>query len=63
MIKSTKAIEQQFGIKENLIILERKLEKMFDDQILIMKMEVKLEQLIKMCPQLRKILAKFFLRL
>ncbi len=62
-IKSTKVIEQQFGIKENLIILERKLEKMFNDQFLNVKMEVKLGQLIKICPQLRKILAKFFLRM
>jgi len=40
-IKSTKAIEQQFGINENLIIPKGKLEKMFDDQILNMKMEFK----------------------
>jgi hypothetical protein len=36
---------------------------MLDDQIFNMKMEVKLGQLIKICPQLRKILAKFFLRM
>ncbi len=34
-----------------------------DDQILNMKREVKWGQLIKICPQLRKKLAKFFLRM
>jgi len=41
----------------------REIGRMLDDQILNMKVEVKLEQLIKVCPQLRKILAKFFLRM
>jgi hypothetical protein len=36
---------------------------MLDDQILNMKTKVKLGQLIKICPQLRKILTKFFLRM
>jgi hypothetical protein len=36
---------------------------MLDDQILHMKMEVKLGQLIKIFPQLRKILTKLFLRM
>jgi hypothetical protein len=36
---------------------------MLDDQIFNVKMEVKLGQLIKICPQLQKILAKFFLRM
>jgi hypothetical protein len=36
---------------------------MFDDQISNMKMEVKLGQLIKICPQLKKNLANFFLRM
>jgi len=62
-IKSTKAIKHQFGIKENLIITEGKLEGMLDDQNLNMKIEIKLGQLIKIFPQLRKILAKFFLKM
>jgi hypothetical protein len=48
---------------ENLIIPKGKLEGMFDDQILNMKMEVKLGQLIKICPHLKNILAKFFLKM
>jgi hypothetical protein len=36
---------------------------MLNDQILNMKLEVKLGLLIKICPQLQKILAKFFLRM
>jgi hypothetical protein len=36
---------------------------MFDDQNLNMKIKVKLGQLIKIFPQLRKILAKFFLKM
>jgi hypothetical protein len=36
---------------------------MLDDQILNMKMKVKLRQLIKICPQLRKIFKKFCLRM
>ncbi len=62
-IKSTKSIEHQFGIKENLTYHEGKLEGMLDDQISNMKMEVKLGQLIKICTQLKKILAKIFLRM
>jgi hypothetical protein len=53
-IKITKVNEQQFVIKKNLIVLEGKLEGMLDDQILNMKMEVKLGQLIKICSQLQK---------
>ncbi len=44
--ETTKINEQQFGTKESLSILEGKLEGMLDDQILYMKMEVKLGQLI-----------------
>jgi hypothetical protein len=36
---------------------------MLDDQILNMKMEVKLGQLINICPQLQKILAKLFMKM
>jgi hypothetical protein len=50
--KSTMANEQRIGTKENLIIFEGKLEGMLDDQILNMKIEVKLGHLIKICPQL-----------
>ncbi len=52
--KSTKANGQQIGTKENLIILEGKLEGMLDDQILNMNMEVKLGQLIKISPNYEK---------
>jgi len=36
---------------------------MLDDQIFNMKMEVKLGKLIKICPQLQKVLTKFFLKM
>jgi hypothetical protein len=53
------------GVKKNSIIpkgkLEGMLEGMLDDQIFNMKMEVKLGQLIKICPQSRKILTKFLM--
>ncbi len=59
----TKKSEQQLGAKENVSIPEGKLKGVLYDQIFNMKMEVKLGQLIKFYPQLRKILAKFFLRM
>ncbi len=62
-IKTTKINKQQFGTKESLSIPKGNLEEMLDDQIFNVKMEVKLGQLIKICPQLQKILAKFFLRM
>ncbi len=49
-IKTTKANKQQLATKENLSIFEGKSEGMLDDQIFNMKMEVKLRQLIKICP-------------
>jgi hypothetical protein len=51
-IKTTKINEQQFSINEILNFLKGKLEGMLDEQILNMKMEVKLGQLLKICPQL-----------
>jgi hypothetical protein len=45
-VERTKANEQQLGYNTNLNIPKRKLEGMLDDQILNMKMEVKLGQLI-----------------
>jgi hypothetical protein len=59
MVDTTKVNEGQLDAKASPIILEEKLEGMLDDQIFNMKMDVKLGQLIKICPQLRKILAKF----
>jgi hypothetical protein len=61
--KTSKVNKQQFGVKKNSIIHDGKLEGMLDDQFLNMKMEVKLGQLIKSCPQLRMILTIFFLRM
>jgi hypothetical protein len=49
-INSTEVIKQQFGIMENQIIPEGKLEGMFDYQIFNMKMEITLGQLIKIFP-------------
>jgi hypothetical protein len=51
-IKTTKTYEQQFSINEILSIYKGKLEGMLNEQILNMKMEVKLGQLLKICPQL-----------
>jgi len=52
--KSTKANEQRIGTKEELIIPKGKFEGTFDDQIFNMKIEVKLGQLIKICPNYKK---------
>jgi hypothetical protein len=62
-IKTTKANKQQFGTKEKLSIPKGKLEGVLDDHILNMKMEIKLGQLIKIFPQLQKILTRFFLKM
>ncbi len=62
VVDTTKVNEKQLDIKTSPIILKEKLEGMLDDQIFNMEMEVKLGQLIKIFPQLWKILAKFSLR-
>jgi len=59
MVDTTKVNKGQLDVKASPIILEEKLEGMLDDQIFNMKMDVKLGQLIKICPQLQNILAKF----
>jgi hypothetical protein len=51
-MERTKANKQQLGFNIGPNFSERKLEGMLDDQIFNMKTEVKLGQLIKICPQL-----------
>ncbi len=43
-------MNNNLALRKSLSILEGKLEGMLDDQIFNMKMEVKLAQLIKICP-------------
>ncbi len=52
VVETIKVNEQQFSSNTSPNILEGKLEGLLGDQILNTKMEVKLGQLIKICPQL-----------